>query len=193
MIVKASQFARKLLILPKRLASMLIMTVPNHGDNEQSDHHDHDPVTCEHHHGPSDTGTAVKRLKAAGVRLTKPRLALIEVLAGMKGPASIEKLHSATGEGVCDLATVYRNLAAFEEVGVVRRMHFENGTALYELEATPGSHHHHVVCRVCRKVDPIEGCVVAPLEEEVRARGYTAVTHVIELFGVCPECATKRG
>lgn len=133
----------------------------------------------------------MERLRVAGVRLTRPRRALVETLAKQHGPSSIEKLHQAVGADACDLATVYRNLAAFEQAGVVRRMHFESGTALYELEASSEHHHHHVVCRVCHRVEPVEGCVVQGIEDSVRARGYSDVSHIVEFFGVCSDCAKR--
>jgi Fe2+ or Zn2+ uptake regulation protein len=146
-----------------------------------------DAKACCHHEADA-ADTAAVRLRSAGVRLTRPRLALLQTLAEQHAPASIERIHQSVGASTCDLATVYRNLASFERAGVVRRLHFESGTALYELEASEEHHHHHVICRICRSIEPVEGCVVKPIEDAVRARGYAQVSHVVEFFGVCPAC-----
>jgi Fe2+ or Zn2+ uptake regulation protein len=161
-----------------------------HAEHDHEEHagHAHGDEGCGCRHEPGSADQVRRRLRTSGVRLTKPRERLIEILAATHAPATIEQLHAAIGHQSCDLATMYRNLAAFEKVGVVRRMHFETGAALFELEASPEHHHHHVVCRVCRSVEAVAGCVVAPVELEVRRRGYSDVTHVVEFFGVCPKC-----
>ncbi|TDC49746.1 transcriptional repressor, partial [Jiangella ureilytica] len=52
-------------------------------------------------------------------------------------------------------------------------------------------HHHHLICRKCGKATEIQ----APLEDWVESvaaqHGYTQVRHVVDLFGVCPDCATQ--
>ena len=57
----------------------------------------------------------------AGMRVTKPRVALVETLMKLDGPVSIERIHQQVGIKSCDLVTIYRCLAAFENLGLVRR------------------------------------------------------------------------
>ena len=63
---------------------------------------------------PVETATA--KLKAAGLRITQPRLAILGALSRRAQPTSIEQLHEDVGAENCDLVTVYRCMAAFEEM-----------------------------------------------------------------------------
>jgi Fur family ferric uptake transcriptional regulator len=133
---------------------------------------------------------ACARLKSAGLRITQPRVAIIEALIRRGQPASIEQLHQDLANDACDLVTVYRCLAVFEELGLVRRCFFHNGTGLYEINLDD-SHHHHIICKSCGKVERIEASFTENTERLLRERGYEQVTHLVEFFGVCPDCQKK--
>lgn len=133
---------------------------------------------------------ALMLLREKGHRITKPRIAILEALIARHGPVAIEELHQSMPGGVCDLATVYRCLAAFEKTGIVRRSYFSEGTAIYEF-TLGGDHHHHIICRECHKVEALDFCVVEGLERLVRDRGYEDVSHMLEFFGTCAACAEK--
>ena len=127
------------------------------------------------------------RIRNAQMRITKPRVAIIESLLKHEGPVSIERIHQDLGTGACDLVTVYRCLSAFESLGMVRRSYLHNGTCLYEL--TLGSpRHNHIVCKACGKTDRVDYFSVEGMERMLQDRGYTQVSHVVEFFGICPEC-----
>lgn len=132
---------------------------------------------------------ARSRIRAAGMRITKPRIALVESLQRHQGPVSIERIHQDVGAGVCDLVTVYRCLAAFEQLGMVRRSYLHNGTCLYELTLqTP--RHYHIICKSCGATDRVDYFPVEGIERLLQDRGYTQVSHVVEFFGLCPKCQT---
>ena len=121
---------------------------------------------------------ATERLRAAGLRVTQPRLALLAALARRDQPSSIEQLHIDVGPARCDLVTVYRCIAAFEEIGLVRRAFFHNGTALYEIDLGQPARY-HVVCKTTNRVDELDAETAADLrrmiqdvQEKLRARGY---------------------
>ena len=133
---------------------------------------------------------ACARLKSAGLRITQPRIAILEALSRRASPASIEQLHKELTNDSCDLVTVYRCLAVFEELGLVRRCFFHNGTSLYEMSLDPPSHH-HVVCKVCGKVERLDISLADDVERMLRDRGYDQVTHMLEFFGTCPDCRKK--
>lgn len=142
--------------------------------------------------GVTAVEAATQRLRSAGLRVTQPRVAILGALARQDGPVSIEVLHAAVGNQHCDLVTVYRCMAAFEEIAVVRRSFFHNGTALYELSLGQPARY-HVICRASQRVqrldDDIEASLRAAVEaaqEKLRARGYTELSHVVEFFAVAP-------
>jgi Fur family ferric uptake transcriptional regulator len=130
---------------------------------------------------------ARNRIRNARMRVTKPRVAIIESLLAYKGPVSIERIHQDAGHDVCDLVTVYRCLSAFEEIDMVRRTYLHNGTCLYEL--TLGSpRRYHIVCKSCGSTERVDFFSVNGVEELLRERGYGKISHVVEFFGVCPAC-----
>jgi len=130
---------------------------------------------------------AQNRIRTAGMRVTKPRIALVETLLQQTGPVSIERIHRAVGVKSCDLVTIYRCLSAFENLGLVRRSYLHNGTCLYE-QTISTNRHYHIVCKDCGRTDSVDYVLGEGVEEKLQARGYTQVSHVVEFFGVCPAC-----
>lgn len=144
---------------------------------------------------PSVVDLATSKLKSAGLRITQPRLAIISALNKRDQPTSIEQLHEDVGADSCDLVTVYRCMAAFEEIGLVRRAFFHNGTALYEMNLGQPPRY-HVVCKTTNRVAELDAAVAADLrraienvQEKLQARGYRDVSHIVEFFGVAPQSA----
>ncbi len=152
------------------------------------------------HEHPSNTinpkatelfNSAMQFLRESPLRVTSPRISILRLLSREHGPFTAEQTHEHVKEYGCDLVTVYRTLTTFEELGLVRRCDFGDGAYRYEIN-DPDHHHHHLVCRKCRKVETMEICVITPLEELASEKGYTNLTHSLEVFGVCPECSQAK-
>ena len=140
----------------------------------------------------SAVATATARLKAAHLRITQPRLTILATMFRRSQPESIETIHEALGKGGCDLVTVYRCMAVFEEIGIVRRTYFHNGTALYSLRLDDAPHY-HIVCKATNSVDELDAATSSELntalvavEDKLRALGFTNVSHIAEFFGTAP-------
>ena len=157
--------------------------------------HSHHAGCCGGHH-PGDANevvaAALEAVKAAGMRITAPRTAMITALAEARSPLAVEAVRRAAGKDA-DLVTAYRNMESLEKIGLVRRHVLESGKNLYELAdpRRPGEHHHHVVCRVCGKMEPLPGCQAEVFEKAAKKLGYADLTHVLEVYGICPACAKK--
>jgi Fur family ferric uptake transcriptional regulator len=130
---------------------------------------------------------ARNRIRTAGMRVTKPRVALIESLLRMQGPVSIERIHQEVGAKSCDLVTIYRCLAAFENLGLVRRSYLHNGTCLYE-QTISTARRYHIICKDCGRSEPVEYTPAEGVEQQLQERGYAHISHVVEFFGICPAC-----
>lgn len=96
-------------------------------------------------------------LRAAGLKVTKPRRALLGILTEEHGPFTTEELHTrismSPAAGPCDLVTIYRCLAKFEALGLISRCDFGDGVTRYEL-CSKNHHHHHIICRMCKRAEP---------------------------------------
>src|SRR5688572_10884084 len=90
-------------------------------------------------------------LRHCGLRNTRPRRDILAVLKNRSQPASIEQIHREIGEANCDLVTVYRTMAVFEDAGIVRRSFLHNGTMTYELSAG-ASPRYRVTCKVTHAI-----------------------------------------
>lgn len=131
---------------------------------------------------------ACRRIRVAGMRVTQPRVALLGALLKQAGPVSIERIHQQVGADACDLVTIYRCLAAFEELGLVRRSYLHNGTTLYEQTLLGSARRYHIVCKSCGRTDPVDYTLADGVEQALQSLGYRQISHVVEFFGVCPAC-----
>ena len=155
------------------------------------------PLAAAQSAGLSPIESACVKLKAAGLRITQPRLAILADLIKRNQPTSIEELHAELGSEACDLVTVYRCMGAFEEIGLVRRSFYHNGTSLYAINLGEPTRY-HIVSKATKEVEELDAEVSAELratllsiEEKLRAKGYTAVSHIAEFFGTPPATGNR--
>jgi Fur family transcriptional regulator, ferric uptake regulator len=109
----------------------------------------------------------------------------------------LQKLHShPTAAGlyqiVCrrlpkiSLGTVYRNLELLTRTGIIQKLEFGGAEARFDGNPT---HHDHVRCVKCGKVDDIHGPPLDPMGGVKNDfNGYCVLGHRIEFYGVCPQC-----
>lgn len=149
----------------------------------------------QHAHGPVAAGRAelpelAHRLRRQDRKLTGARQAIFEILRRQRHPLSNKEIFAELPAGDCDLATVYRSLHLLEDMRMVKRFDFGDGVARYELLAEgDDGHHHHLVCTRCAAVVEIAECFTRELEDTIaRQNGFTAISHKLEFFGICPRC-----
>jgi Fur family ferric uptake transcriptional regulator len=125
-----------------------------------------------------------------GSRNTRQRSAVSALLGEVEGFHSAQDLHAmlrARGERV-GLTTVYRTLQSLAEAGEVDVMRPPGGEHLYR-RCSEG-HHHHLVCRSCRRTVEVEGPAVEAWARRVATdHGFSDISHTMEIFGCCPSCA----
>ncbi len=135
------------------------------------------------------TAEEARKEKAAGVRSTRQRAAIVETLRHASGFRTAQDLHAdlaAAGHRV-GLATVYRNLQALATAGELDVLHLA-GEDLYRLCGSD-EHHHHLVCRRCGLSIEITGAEIEDwASRQARAHGFAEVTHVAEIYGLCGGC-----
>jgi len=126
-------------------------------------------------------------LRNAGLKVTLPRLKILDILAdGTARHMSAEDIYKKLLESNEDigLATVYRVLTQFEAAGLVTRHHFEGGMAVFELNQ--GSHHDHIVCIDCGRVEEfMDGGIEERQHTVARELGFEIRDHSLILYGHC--------
>ena len=136
----------------------------------------------------------IDELKNTGLKATLPRLKILEIFQkGDPRHMTAEDVfrillleHSDIG-----LATVYRVLMQFEQAGILERSHFESGKAVYELNE--GSHHDHLVCTSCGKVEEFYDAEIERRQQLVTKNlGWVLQDHAMSLYGLCADCVSKR-
>ena len=134
----------------------------------------------------------VDRLRAAGLRVTAPRIAVLQALP--------DGAHRGVEEIVADVRTqlgalstqaVYDILRAFAAAGLVRRIEPAGSPALFETRVD--DNHHHVVCRTCGTVSDV-ACVVGapPCLDPSDPAGYVLDEAEVTFWGLCPACQEGR-
>ena len=126
-------------------------------------------------------------LKQAGLKVTLPRLKILEVLQQPDCQhISAEDLYKKLidiGEEI-GLATVYRVLNQFDDAGIVTRHHFEGGKSVFELATQ--HHHDHLVCLDCGKVIEFSDEMIEQRQKDIAARYNVRLTnHSLYLYGHC--------
>lgn len=137
-----------------------------------------------------------KDLRKAGLKVTLPRLKILEILAGgATRHLSAEDIYRSLLDSHEDigLATVYRVLTQFEAAGLVTRHHFEDGMAVFELNQ--GTHHDHIVCVDCGRVEEFMDAGIEERQTAVaRKLGFDIRDHSLILYGSCRrgDCPHRR-
>ncbi len=133
---------------------------------------------------------AAVALRAAGLRVTRPRLAVHRALARLGGHRSADEVAAALrGADALPRTSVYNALEALRSAGVVIQAYAGTGAALYEAAS---EWHHHFVCRSCRAIIDVPCAVgVKPCIEPELPDVDVEEAEVI-YRGVCARCRRKR-
>ena len=136
--------------------------------------------------------TAAEELRAAGLRVTAVRVALLEAVRH-GDHLGVEALAAGVRErvGHVSLQAVYEALNALAATGLVRRIQPAGSPARYE--GRIGDNHHHVICRVCGAVADVD-CAVgdAPCLTASDDHGFEIDEAEVIYWGLCPDCSTAR-
>ncbi len=123
-------------------------------------------------------------IKRAGLKVTHPRLKVLEVLERAEPHhLSAEDVYKQLidADQSVGLATVYRVLTQFEAAGIVERHNFDGNHAVYELSGE--EHHDHMVDVESGKVVEFVNERIEKLQQEIaEEHGYELVDHELVLY-----------
>ena len=137
-----------------------------------------------------------KNLRNTGLKATLPRLKVLELFhnSSQRHMTAEDVFKILLNENAdIGLATVYRVLTQFEQAGLLVRHHFESGKAVFELNE--GSHHDHLVCLQCGKVEEFYDPEIEKRQVKIaKDRGFDIHDHSLYLYADCtkPKCPNKN-
>ena len=131
------------------------------------------------------TDTIEKKCLTKGVKLTDQRRLIAKIMSESQDHPDVDELYNRVIkiDSKISIATVYRTVKLFEELGILTKHDFKGGKARYE-EISEG-HHDHLI-------DIKTGEIIEFLDEEIESLqnkvaekyGYKLVDHKLELYGI---------
>jgi Fur family transcriptional regulator, peroxide stress response regulator len=137
-------------------------------------------------------GAGGRRIRAAGLRLTPQRLAVLEYLERAAGHLTAEQIGAGVNRRLprASRATVYNALRALRDAGLVSEVRLDDAVARYDANL---DRHHHFICRRCGRLEDVSHEAVGPPPRCDVGEGYTVEAYEIVLRGVCAACGRRRG
>jgi Fur family transcriptional regulator, ferric uptake regulator len=147
-------------------------------------------------HSASEKTNPSATLKEKGVRLTRQRQILLDILNNSGAHLDAETLYTMAREKDPKLnrVTVYRTLKLLKEGGMVDEldlMHFKGDQHFYETKLK--QEHAHIVCMRCGKVEEFFGEHLQKLRRQVETHfGFEIRVSRTEFGGYCSHCQALR-
>ena len=140
-----------------------------------------------------------KLLKEKGLKVTRQRLVVLEVLAeNPEEHLTAEEIYERVKAENPDigLATVYRTVQLLLELGLIDRINLDDGFVRYEIGDTQEHErhrHHHLLCLRCGCVFAFQKDMLEALEMGVQAAlGFRVTDHEVKLYGICKDCSENE-
>lgn len=133
-------------------------------------------------------------IRNLNLKVTQQRMAILKSLHEGRRHVTAQELYEKLNKEHPEIgfATVYRFLRALTEGNFVTEVRMGGLPARYELTPTK-SHHDHLTCVKCGKICEFENKAIEALQEKVAYQfGFVLTHHVLELYGVCPSCQSKK-
>jgi Fur family ferric uptake transcriptional regulator len=130
------------------------------------------------------------QLKELTPRVTPQRRVILETICDRGGHLSAEDIVAEVTRRLPGVSpsTVYRNLQALENVGLISHVHMGHGVAQYQ--AADHGRHHHLVCGICGHTQQIDERTTSNLQRSLlEAHGFEADFDHFAIYGTCAECA----
>jgi Fur family ferric uptake transcriptional regulator len=140
-------------------------------------------------------------LRDAGMKVTRSRLAILDLLAERQTHMSADEItDTLRGNGFrVDRVTVYRNLDRLLDAGILATVHVSDRAMHVGLRSNPGSpHHHFIVCTASGRVSEIDSRFLNDCWDRARERiraatGWELTGHVLQFVGISPQAQAAGG
>ena len=131
------------------------------------------------------TETIEKKCILKGVKLTDQRKIIAKVMSDSSDHPDVDELYKRVSkiDSKISIATVYRTVKLFEEVGILAKHDFKGGKARYE-ELSEGHHDHLIDIKTGEIIEFIDEDIEKLQKKVSEKYGYDLVDHKLELYGV---------
>jgi Fur family ferric uptake transcriptional regulator len=140
----------------------------------------------------SSTSEFAEQLRKADLRVTRPRVAVLEAVHS-RPHADTDTIFTAVRTELPEVSrqAMYDVLNALTDAGLVRRIQPSGSVARYESRVS--DNHHHVVCRSCGTIADVD-CAVgdAPCLTAASDHGFVLDEAEVIYWGLCPDCANQQ-
>ena len=138
---------------------------------------------------PFSTSRQAPLQKARTMRVTVQRRAVLETVRNSRAHLSADQIWNQVRMMIpnISLATVYKALNEFKDVGKIRALPL-SGKLRFDIEDGPG--HHHLVCQRCGTVADVYATdgMTEPILSQTAGQGFEISATEITFKGLCPSC-----
>ncbi len=130
-------------------------------------------------------------LKQNGLKITPKRRAVIDLFLKNNRRMGPREVYQKLRKDIAPLGlpTVYRILEQLKNIGVLMQIPSEDRQLYYVLCKMPDGHHHHFVCRGCRRVEEVEYCNFGAVSKFIEKNLNGKVEqHFLQIEGLCSKC-----
>jgi len=127
----------------------------------------------------------IKRCQLAGLKMTEQRKIISKVLQESKDHPDVESVHSRALklDSTISIATIYRTVKLFEELGIIEKLEFRDGKTRYE--DAKRDHHDHLIDINSGEVIEFVDKEIEKLQEKIANKlNYKLLGHKLELYGI---------
>ena len=131
------------------------------------------------------TETIEKKCILKGIKLTDQRKIIAQVMSGSSDHPDVDELYKRVLkiDSKISIATVYRTVKLFEEIGILAKHDFKGGKARYE-ELSEGHHDHLIDIKTGEIIEFVDEDIEKLQKKVAEKYGYDLVDHKLELYGV---------
>jgi len=133
---------------------------------------------------------ALDILKKSGIRMTPQRYAVLSYLYEHQTHPTADEIYKALEKKFPNMsvATVYNNLRAFKELGLVQELTYGDHSSRFDADI---SEHYHLICTQCGSISDLFNIEIPNIEQAISEQtGYKIDYKRVEIYGVCPKCQT---
>jgi Fe2+ or Zn2+ uptake regulation protein len=137
-------------------------------------------------------GEIENKVRDQGYKLTRNRRILLQGLLEMKDWATAQEIfqYVAARNRRVNFSTIYRNLDTLCALGLLCRVDNSHSGHYYTLNLDQ-SHHHHLICKSCRKIMTLEYCPLNALNPQ-DLHSFSDLECKFDVYGYCQNCQNQR-